>query len=309
MFSKILVPLDGSGTAEKVLPFVRCFARGLQIPVELLGVVDIGEMARHISADQAAMVRSLVDDSARRLDDYLQRTAKNFPTGKVECTVRHGNAAEVIIESAAADRQTLIAMATHGRSGVDRWLLGSVTEKVLRAAANPMLIVRASEENSPGWHMGALKRVLVPLDGSKLSESILPVAQALARNLDLEIVLLSVYSNPFTLGTDGDGFYNAAQLQTILATLRAESMEYLALKAEELKKAGFSKVSSVAEEGRAADAIIASAQRNPDCLVAMCTHGRSGVKRWVLGSVTETVVRHLGAPVLVARPTDFLPRD
>jgi nucleotide-binding universal stress UspA family protein len=303
MFSKILVPLDGSKTAEKVLPLARCFARGLEIPVELVGVVDIGEMARHISADQASMVRSLVDDSARRLDDYLRQTAKNFPSGRVECTVGHGNAAEVIIESAGSDRGTVIAMATHGRSGVDRWLLGSVTEKVLRGAANPMLVVRATEDDNPAWHMGALKRVIVPLDGSKLSESVLPVARALARNLDLEIVLLNVYSNPFTPGTDGDGFYNAAQLRSLLATLRAESLEYLALNAEELKKMGFGKVSCVAEEGRPADAIIASAQLNRDCLVAMCTHGRSGVQRWVLGSVTETVVRHLGAPVLVVRPS------
>jgi nucleotide-binding universal stress UspA family protein len=209
----------------------------------------------------------------------------------------------VIIESAAVARQTLIAMATHGRSGVDRWLLGSVTEKVLRAAANPMLIVRASEENSPAWQMGGLKRVIVPLDGSKLSESILPVAQALARNLDLEIVLLRVYGNPLGSSTQGDGYYNSIRIQELMAMIRAESVEYLALKAEELKKVGFIKVSSMAEEGRAADAIIASAQRNPDCLIAMCTHGHSGIKRWVLGSVTETVVRHVGAPVLVLRPS------
>ncbi len=82
MFSKILVPLDGSGTAEKVLPFARCFARGLQIPVELLAVVDIGEMARHISADQAAMVRSLVEDSARRVRRIFAANRKELSDRK-----------------------------------------------------------------------------------------------------------------------------------------------------------------------------------------------------------------------------------
>ena len=67
MYSKVLVPLDGSKTAEKVLPLARCFARGLQIPVELLGVVDIAEMARHASADQASMIRTLVDDATEGL--------------------------------------------------------------------------------------------------------------------------------------------------------------------------------------------------------------------------------------------------
>ena len=95
------------------------------------------------------MIRSIVDDATRRFDDYLERVAKNFPVGKVQCTVRKGNAAEAIIEVAAAEKQTLIAMATHGRSGLDRWLLGSVAEKVLRAASNPTLVVRAKERRTP----------------------------------------------------------------------------------------------------------------------------------------------------------------
>jgi Universal stress protein UspA and related nucleotide-binding proteins len=129
MYSKVLVPLDGSKTAENVLPLARCFARSLQIPVELLAVVDLAEIGRHLAADQASMIRTLVDDTTRRFGDYLERVAKNFPVGQVQCLVRHGNAAEAIIEAAAADKQTLIAMATHGRSGLDRWLLGSVAGK------------------------------------------------------------------------------------------------------------------------------------------------------------------------------------
>ena len=149
MYAKILVPLDGSKTAENVVPPARSFARGLQIPVELLGVVEVAEMARHGPPSQASMIRSIVDDATRRIDDYLERVAKNFPVGKVQWTVRKGNAAEAIIEMAAAEKQTLIAMATHGRSGLDRWLLGSVAEKVLRGASNPMLVVRAKERRTP----------------------------------------------------------------------------------------------------------------------------------------------------------------
>ena len=108
--------------------------------------------------------------------------------------VRHGNAAEAIIESAAAEKETLIAMATHGRSGLDRWLLGSVAEKVLRAASNPTLAVRAKEEN-PTWEMATLKRIIVPLDGSELSRTILLV-EGLAKNLDFEVNLLGIYGGP-----------------------------------------------------------------------------------------------------------------
>ncbi len=301
MYAKIIVPLDGSGTAEKVLPIARCFARGLQIPIELLAIVDVGELARHVNASQAAMVQSLVEDTARRAGDYLRRVEKNFPTGKVECTVRHGNAAEVIIESAAAERQALIAMATHGRSGVDRWLLGSVAEKVLRGATHPIVVVRANEEQSPSWEMAALKRLIVPLDGSELAERIVTYVEDLAKSLDLEVMLLGVYGAPVGTQTTGEGFYNATQLQAFVAELRAETVSYLAGKAEEMKRKGVKSVSFTAREGLAADEIIAVSRQQPDTLIAMCTHGRSGVKRWLLGSVTETVVRHSAAPVLVVR--------
>ena len=100
MYAKILVPLDGSKTAENVVPLARSFARGLQIPVELLGVVDVAEMARHGPPSQASMIRSIVDDATGRFDDYLERVAKNFLVGKVQCTVRKGNAADAIIEVA-----------------------------------------------------------------------------------------------------------------------------------------------------------------------------------------------------------------
>lgn len=299
MYAKILVPLDGSKTAENVVPLARSFARGLQIPVELLGVVDVAEMARHGPPSQASMIRSIVDDATGRFDDYLERVAKNFLVGKVQCTVRKGNAADAIIESAAAEKQTLIAMATHGRSGLDRWLLGSVAEKVLRGASNPTLVVRAKREKNPGWEMATLKRVIVPLDGSELSERILPHVEALAKHLDLEVTLLGVYGGRLPAGAS-DGFHS---MDAFIVSLRNETEIYLAAKTEEMKQRGLNKVSFAAKQGLEADEIIATARETLDTLIAMCTHGRTGVQRWMLGSVTETVVRHSDDPVLVVRPT------
>ena len=298
MYSQILVPLDGSKTSETVLPLARCFARSLQVPVQLLAVVDIAEMARSVAAEQGAIFRTLVDDASRKFEDYLEQVARNFPCGKVHWTVQTGNAAEAIIDSAQAKKQTLIAMATHGRSGLDRWLVGSVTEKVLRGASNSTLVVRAKEEKNPVWGMATLKRVIVALDGSELSEQILPYVEELAKGLDLEVTLIRVYGG---LQAAGEGFYNPSQLDAFIARHRAESVTYLASKTDDLKRKGLSKVSFAAKEGLAADEIIAAAQETPDTLIAMCTHGRSGVQRWTLGSVTETVVRHSGDPVLILR--------
>ena len=207
MYSKILVPLDGSKTAENVLPFTRCFARSLQIPVELMAVVDMRELARNVSAAEGLFLDTLIDDETRSYDNYLKEVAKNFPVGAVQRTVSKGKAADVIIESAAAEKQTLIAMATHGRSGLNRFLLGSVAEKVLRGASNPLLLVRATEKTPP-WDMATLKSVIVPLDGSELAESVLLSAEELAKNLDLEVVLSRVYGVPYGAYSAGAGFYD-----------------------------------------------------------------------------------------------------
>jgi nucleotide-binding universal stress UspA family protein len=301
MYKKILIPLDGSKLAENALPLARCFARALQVPIELLSVVDIAEAARRVAADGIAVTRELADDANRRFVKYLEELAKRFPTGRVYRTVRKGNAADTIIATSASDPQTLIVMATHGRSGLDRWLLGSVTEKVLRSGDSPLLIVRAKEDNSPPWEMAAPKRLLVPLDGSELAERILPYVQHLAKHLDLEVMLIGVYGSPVAASAGGEGFYDATQLHAFIAELRAEKITYLGGKTEELKWHGLKNVSFVAKEGLAPDEIIACSRANPDTLIAMCSHGRSGVKRWLLGSVTETVVRHSEVPVLVVR--------
>ena len=298
MFSKILVPLDSSKTAENVLPLARCFARSLQIPMELLGVIDIVDMAYHLATDKLSIVHTMIDDASRRLTEYLEGIAQNFPLGTVSCTIQTGSAAEAIINSAATDKQTLIALATHGRSGLNRWLLGSVAEKVLRGGSNPTLVVRARDDKNPSWAMATLKRVIVPLDGSELSEGILPYIKELAKQLDLEVTLIRLYGG---LSAAGDGFYSPHQLDASTARRREEAVTYLESKTEEMKRQGLTKISFLEKEGLAAGEILAIARQTPDTMIAMCTHGRSGVQRWALGSVTERVVRHSENPVLVVR--------
>ena len=298
MFGKILVPLDGSKTAENVLPLARSFARALQIPVELLGVIDIVEIAYQVARDRVSIVTSLVNDATGRFTEYLEGIAQNFPTGTARCTVQTGSAAEAIINSAATDKQTLIALATHGRSGLDRWLLGSVAEKVLRGGSNPTLVVRARDDKNPSWAMATLKRIVVPLDGSEMSEGILPYIKELAKQVDLEVTLIRLYGG---LSAAGDGFYSPHQLDAMTARLRQEAVTYLESKTEEMKQQGLNKISFTAKEGLEPDEILAIARQTPDTMIAMCTHGRSGVQRWALGSVTEAVVRHSDNPVLVVR--------
>jgi nucleotide-binding universal stress UspA family protein len=157
-------------------------------------------------------------------------------------------------------------------------------------------------EKTPPWDMAALKFVVVPLDGSDMAESVLPSVEELAKNLDLEVALIRVYGAPYGVYSAGEGFYDSTHIEAFLAKLKDETLEYLERKATELKRRGITKVSTIARGGLGADEIISIARHTPDNLIAMCTHGRSGVKRWALGSVTETVVRHSDDPVLITRP-------
>jgi nucleotide-binding universal stress UspA family protein len=291
MYQRILVPLDGSKLAEEVLPYAKFLAGSLQLSIDLIHVNDPETAAPSAYAVQGA--------------DYLKAVAATLPASlAVNCSVENGRAAEVIVDSASRDPSTLITMATHGRSGAQRWLLGSVAQKVLQASINPLLLVRPSEETRPGAE-ARLSTVILPLDGSHLAEKISPHVVYLANRLKLEVVLIRTYTLPTT------GYFMATGVSPpaigeMKAKIRKEVTDYLQAKVEELQAEGIEKVSLVAVEGSGPEEIIDLARRTTDNIVAMSTHGRSGIGRWVLGSVTDRVVCYCGDPVLIIRPPSSL---
>ena len=122
-------------------------------------------------------------------------------------------------EKAAADKNTVIVMATHGCSGIQRWLLGSVADKVIHGATNHLFLVRASEQGKPDGE-AALKTVIVPLDGSPLAEQVLPGVVDLAKKMKLKVVLMRAYALPPAISAEDYGFYSA-DLLDILSLRRA----------------------------------------------------------------------------------------
>jgi nucleotide-binding universal stress UspA family protein len=306
MYKRILVPLDGSQIAEQALPYARYLAGQLKIPVDLLSVVDVAGMTHAMAKAKAQALETLIGDSVHRSEAYLEKIGKSFSGIATAHLVKQGKPEEAVIEQAASDRDTLIAMATHGRSGIDRWLMGSVAEKILRGTNNPLLLVRATQRG-PSEREEMIKRVIVPLDGSPLAERVLPHVTALAKTLAFETVLLRAYNVKQVLSTFEDYIPDWDLLE---AEARGEAVSYLDRRVQELKSQGLAQVSSCASEKEAAQEIIDLAAE-PDTLIAMSTHGRSGVKRWMLGSVTEKVVRHSKSPVLVipARTDTALPGE
>jgi nucleotide-binding universal stress UspA family protein len=299
MYTRLLIPLDGSKNAEQVLPYGRFLAKQLAIPVELLGIIDPLPLADFAEVWERSNFDNMILEETRITTEYLQATARSFGSAKVKWTVEKGAPAEVIIENAAAEPKTLIVMATHGRSGVQRWLLGSVADKVLHGTSNHLFLVRASGAGETEGE-AVLKTVVVPLDGSALAENAFSAVEEVAAKLELEVVLIRAYALPPAAAADEYGTYT----QQAVAQLETEAREYLSEKAQELKSKGISHVATAAELGYGAEEIIALARRTPDNFIAMCTHGRSGLRRWLLGSVTERVVRHSGDPVLIVAPRE-----
>lgn len=298
MYNKILIPLDGSKLSESILPYGRALAGGLRLPVELLQVINPETISLFADPQHGRYIDTVEADMRRNSLAYLKGLAKSFANSSaVNCHVEIGRPAEIIVDRAAAQRGAMIAMATHGRAGMERWFLGSVADKVLRTAANPLLLVRGAADGKAD-EKAALKTILVPLDGSGLAERVLPHVAELAKKMSLEVILIRVFSL-FSEAYIVEGY--TPNMDRILEQVREESRTYLEQKVEQLHSEGLDKVSSVLLEGDDAGEIIDMAKKTPDSLVTMCTHGRSGLGRLVLGSVTDRVVRHAGNPVLVIR--------
>jgi nucleotide-binding universal stress UspA family protein len=264
----------------------------------LISVIDLTELARSAPASEALFLDQLAEDETRRRRQYLEQFAPSFASGQIDCRILKGNPESSIVEYAAQNSAAMIAMATHGRSGLNRWLLGSVAEKVLRSTSNPLLLIRATPPTRTDEPL-AIKSIMVPLDGSALAETVLPPVSELAKKLDAEMVLFRAYNIPAGFYDAGGGF--AIDLDRLLAQTEADVLHYLEEKKAGLKKAGVGSVTIASRQGYDADEIINYAGNRPDRLIALCSHGRSGVRRWAVGSVAETVVRHCSSPVLVFR--------
>ena len=278
--------MDGSRLAEQILPYVRLLAMKAALPVELLWVNDV-EIAHR---------------SPRSGKEYLrQATAEYLSTLKqIGVNEADGKPAEVIVAHAAAESTALIAMATHGLSGIRRWLIGSVASKVAQLAHNPLFLIRPTENGDPGATV-EIKSIFVPLDGSGLAEQALPHAMALAKTFKGEAQLLRVYNLPNDAYVVADGVIAPGPAQ-MREALRGEIESYLEGKVESLRAQGLDAIIGTALEGDAAGEIIDLAAKTARSVIVMSSHGRSGVGRWLLGSVAEKVIQHSRAPVLLIRP-------
>ncbi len=299
MFDRILVCLDGSEIAAQVLPYARVQAVQFSSELHLLSVIEKSGREREGGQPDNPGITA-----------YLNRIAEPLRKEEIEvhCATVEGTAGEAILDYAEQNEIDLIAMATHGHSGLKRAVLGSVAGFVLRGSGLPILIIRPREDGkTTSKDAQPITKILVGLDGSPLAEQVMPYATGEALAFQARLVLLRVVSAPIAYGPSIPGAVSApVQTEAMLKQTEADlgiARDYLEGLAEPLRKKGM-QVETAAMLGGAGQTILEYAYQNDVDLITIATHGRSGLKRAVFGSVADHVLRESGLPMLVIRPEE-----
>jgi nucleotide-binding universal stress UspA family protein len=275
MFERILVPLDGSELAEGVLAQVRRILFRKDSEVLLVRAVTLPP---GMGVEPGRVLESLRSQAVV----YLKGLEQKFSSQgvRVRSVVRDGGPAEVILDVAEKEKASLIALSTHGRTGLARWILGSVAEKVVRASPIPVLAVRSFEGTTPiAATELALKKIVVAIDAADLSLGVLGPAIEMARLFGSQVFLVNVCEG------------HPACSVPVPQMTRAH---------EQFRGAGVS-VEPLMMQGDPASGILDACTEKRADLIAISTHGRSGVSRWMVGSVAEKVLRAATVPLLVVR--------
>jgi nucleotide-binding universal stress UspA family protein len=292
MYDKILVPLDGSELAEVTLWYAARLAGRLRSSVTLVYVTSPGEL------QSPHMYECYLRDVIVRMKEVAAKAAADTGNGEIpiDYKVLKGDPAEEIVDYADKAKVNLIILSTQGKSGIKRWALGNVANKVVRATRKQVLLIRASGAKSDVYK-DTLTRVLVPVDGSKESESILRFINYLAAELNLAVTLLHMWVREYELYPTKDKLKD-------IARARKHENDYIKRLGTRLSKKGLNIDTVFTEvfQGKEAEEIIKLAEEGKFSMVAMATHGRSGVGRWIFGSNADKVLNEGSTPLLLVRP-------
>jgi nucleotide-binding universal stress UspA family protein len=284
MFKNILIPLDGSPQANVALPLARTLARDLGASITLLRVVHWPAEGDNNEATGAAF------EMLSRITEELGAAGVS-----VEAVVRHGEAAEEILEQCRAQHADLILMRTHGRAGLERAVLGSVTQQVLKASHVPVMLLRAG-----GRHISQIRTMLVPVDGSPGGAVALGAALRLAQSCGAGLKLLQVampISTQFYVYNEYGGFASIDPAWDEQALAAATTYVNGLVKRLEGSKVQVEGQTTLTPD--VAATIVDVADNSSADLIVMSTQALTGPARALLGSVSDAVVRHARCPVLL----------
>jgi nucleotide-binding universal stress UspA family protein len=278
MFAKIVVTLDGSKLAEVALPYAEELAAKMGYDIVLLTILntqDTNEYENHLR--YAKKIEEITKYHAVKYTDNGKGKAIDVTT-----VTRYGNPAEGIMEYAISCGFPLIVMASHGRSGIGRWTVGSVADKVVRSNYyQPVMLIRAKESRSDIREKRIMKKALVPLDGSNISEMVIPYITQIAAKLEMELTLLQVV--PTTNHVNITEI--EAHLQSVCSQLKENNIT----------------VNYKVNIGGVAENIIDFADEFAFDLVAMSTCGMNRGDIFSLGSIAQKVFLGGNTPLLLIK--------
>jgi len=302
----ILVPVDGSVLAQQAIPYARALLR----PDDQVLLLRVVPLAESIAAAMTGTVIASEDEVSamwkQAADGELAEAAGHagIAADRIATEVAVGDPAEQIVAAAQAKPAEMIVMASHGRGAIGRAIFGSVADRVAHTATVPVMLVRPSKDHTdrPDFHVA---RVVVPLDGSALAEEALPVAKRISTQLAVPIHLVRAI-DPVSALPMAPSVTPIAPVSPEIATqimneIEAEAKGTLATVERKLAGDGFTATAELLE-GSPFFAI-ADALKPGDVLV-MTSHGRTGVRRWLMGSVAEKLVREAPAPVVIVPAVD-----
>jgi nucleotide-binding universal stress UspA family protein len=302
MLGPIVVPLDESSLAEQALPLATAVARRAGLALHLVTVhaaaaVPAGD-GFEASYDPGWYAATRAGQ--RR---YLEALAERVPKGiQTVVAVPEGPVIPSLLEYVDQHGAALVVMATHGRGGLNRLWIGSTLDRLIRETSVPVLIARASAE--PGAKEPDFARMVIPLDGSELAEQVLAPAVGLGGLFGSAYELVRVVVAPDPIATPSVTPWVRVDEQDLEERIRSAEA-YLGEAAGRLREAGGRSVTTrvIRAAGQpVADAVLQAAADSRADIVAMATHGRGGLRRFVLGSVADKMIRAAALPLLVVRP-------
>ncbi len=303
MLKKILVPLDGSSLAEAVLPHAKRLARSFGARVTVLRVLAGLQSQRNGSGLPIGDEFDVTDRGTPKWAEYLAEIVRGLTDSGIKARSQFiaGEPSQCIVDFASRNNYDLIAMSTHGRTGITRWVYGSVADWVMHNTFTPLLLAHPPKRGT-GDPSGTLRKVVVPLDGSRSAETALAYAAPIATAMGLALHLVRVVNLHFSISDElSTVYFGRTATADVEAQARGEAEEYLLGARARLLGPG-DQATVIVAVGNPSEVITKMATEASRALVVMTSHARRGVGRAILGSVTENVVRCSHAPTLVLRP-------
>lgn len=325
MFKRILVPLDGSGRAEQALPVAARLAQASNGAITLVRVLDTAPATLPSAPTRPNLIQTISETDRVMAESYLAAVASSaiLKNSYVKTEVIAGLVAPTILSVAQSHLADIIVLCSHGFTGMTRWMLGSVAEKVARYAEVPVLILREGESALLSSAQEQDVRILVPLDGSASAEvaigpaTLLSTALSPGRKATLHFAHVVKTTNKMLPGEgtrqSSDGTHTDLHMAKVYLDATVYRARDAAMTLNPERSDNLTCTTAVVKDNDIANAIVKIAEQEENAedggmvihadVIAMSTHGYGGLQHWAMGSITGRVLHTTRLPLLVVRPT------